>query len=146
MHDTLSGALFEAQTKGISGRLLESRGWKLWKLEYPTLEISFFAEGRTELRLLFRCDGWNELPPSVELYGADGLRLTSLQGRGLPNQFHNGPHNVTKLPFICMAGTREYHRHESHVRDLWENYKNKSKYTLDGILFQVWDAWTKGTG
>jgi hypothetical protein len=146
MNEALSRALFEDQTKGISDRLLKHRNWRLWEKTYPVLEVSFVGEKRAELRLRFRCDGWNALPPSIELLSPAGDRLTSIQELRLPVQFNNTKHPNTGYPFVCMAGAREYHTYPSHVTDVWENYKNKSGYALCEILDQLWSAWQKGTG
>lgn len=144
VNEAISRTLFEESTKGISGRILEIRGWKVWVNSYPILEVSFVAEGRQELRIKMICDDWNDLPPSVELLSSDGTKLTSLTGVvAAGTQFHAGPHPVKGGPFICMVGTREYHTHGSHLSDLWENYRNNERYRLDSILTQIWNAWKK---
>lgn len=146
MHEALSRTLFDRQTKEISQALLDLRGWKGLVIAYPVIEVSFVKAGRAELRVRMRCDEWNDRAPSVELLKADGSRLTSGSLGEVVNpgdQFHSGPHEATGFPFICMAGTLEYHTHSSHVSDHWQNYKQRDAYTLGGILSQIWRAWEK---
>jgi hypothetical protein len=88
------------------------------------------------------CDNWNELPPSVELLEADGTAMMAIP-QGPTGVFNASAHPVTRKPFICMAGSREYHTHSSHTTDLWDNYKDKSGYDLGDILGQLWSAWLK---
>jgi len=145
MHPAASQAFFEEEAKHFSPALCARRGWTMHTLQYPIINISFTAPCRTPLRLTFRCDNWNDLPPSIRLENLDGTPLQNLK----PNPtgvFHAGPHNLTNLPFVCMRGSREYHTHPSHVTDLWEAVRGGSSYTIGGIMTQVWNAWLKGTG
>jgi hypothetical protein len=115
------------------------------KLEFPIIDVSFTAPGRTDFRVHLNCENWNDVPPSIHLENADGTPLKKL----LPNPtsiFNAGPHHLTNLPFVCMRGAREYHTHPSHVTDLWEPIKNLSRYTLGGIVTQLWNGWLKGQG
>ena len=145
MHPAASRALFEEETKTLTPALCERRGWIIHNLAFPVINFSYTAQGRTPLRLTFTCDDWNDLPPSIRLESAAGAPLTQI----LPNPtgvFHQGPHNVTNLPFVCMKGAREYHTHPSHVGDLWDSVRGHSSYTIGGIMTQVWNAWLKGAG
>jgi hypothetical protein len=145
MHPAAAKALFEGEAATMSPTLAQRRHWILHSLEFPLIDCSFTASGRTTLRVRLQCDEWNDLPPSITLHTADGAFLTTTP----PNPsgvFHAGPHPLTNRPFICMRGSREYHTHPSHVSDLWENVKNGSSFTLGGILTQVWHAWQKGKG
>jgi hypothetical protein len=144
MHPAASRALFDEETKHISEALCQRRGWVLHALAFPTINLSYTAPGRTPLRLTYTCDDWNEVPPSIRLENPDGTPLQRL----LPNPtgvFHPGPHHLTKLPFVCMRGSREYHTHPSHVADVWEPLRGASNYDIGGIITQVWNAWLKGT-
>ncbi len=145
MHPAASKALFEEEAKHLTPALFERRRWVLHALAYPLINMSFTAPGRTPLRLTFRFDDWNDLPPSIRLENSDGVPLQTI----LPNPtgiFHAGPHDTTRLPFVCMRGAREYHTHPSHIGDLWEPLRGKSRYTLGGIITQVWNGWLKGSG
>lgn len=142
MNRAASIALFEEQTKHLDGELCEVRKWRVFSRAFPVLDVGFEADGRVPFRVQMNCEDWNELPPSITLLSIDGEVLKKVP-TGSPSIFHQGPHPVTKLPFVCMAGSREYHTHSSHTSDSWENYKLRSGYDLGGILTQVWSGWLK---
>jgi hypothetical protein len=150
MHALASQALFAAQTAYINARLAGIRGWIINELAYPIIDLTFTPPRRTPLRLAARCDDWNTQPPSFALLAADGTRLRC---DGPPKEiapnstgvFNAGAHPLTGLPFICSAGSRQYHTHSSHTNDLWESYRSRAGYDLGGILTRYWHAWLKGT-
>jgi hypothetical protein len=149
MHALASQALFAAQTEHIDRRLAAVRSWIINELAYPLIDLTFMAPGRTSLRLAARCDDWNSQPPSFALLAGDG---TSLRAGGAlkeisPNPtsvFNASAHPVTGFPFICSAGSREYHTHSSHTNDPWMSYRSLPGYDLGGILTRYWHAWLKG--
>lgn len=145
MHPAAAKALFQEDVTGLSPALAQRRQWILHSLEFPLIDCSFTASGRTTLRVRFSCEEWNDRPPSISLHAADGAFLTSLPSNPT-GVFHAGPHPATNRPFICMHGSWEYHIHPSHLGDLWERAKGTSSFTLGGILTQVWHAWQKGAG
>lgn len=145
MHPLAAKELFDKDVATLTLALAQRRGWELNSLEFPVIDCSFHASGRTTLRIRFHCDDWNDLPPSISLHAADGSYLPTL----LPNPtsvFNSSKHPNTDRPFICMRGSREYHTHPSHLNDPWEPLKGSASYTLGGILTQVWNAWLKGSG
>lgn len=143
MNLQLSKALFDEQTKHLSGRVLEVRRWVVNAISYPTVDISFTASGRKNFRVRMICKDYNEKPPSIEFLHQDGSYImTTPTGHGVIN---GGQHNNTLRPFMCSPGSLEYHTHPSHVNDLWENYKNQSGFDLGGILTQLFYAWQKTT-
>jgi hypothetical protein len=143
MHPAAARAKFDHDVAQLSPALAQRRLWVFHTLAFPLIDCSFTGEARTQLRLRLHCDDWNDLPPEVSLHAADGTPLTVLSPNPT-NVFHNGPHPTTNRPFICMAGTREYHTHPSHLNDLWEARKGHSNFDLGGILTQIWNAWLKG--
>lgn len=144
MNRTISKTLFDDQVKGLDGDLLEIRRWRVFSRTFPILDVGFEADGRQPFRVQMHCEEWNELPPSIILLSTDGQIITALP-IGPTGIFHQGPHDATKRPFICMAGSREYHIHTSHTTDFWDNYKNLSGYDLGGILTRIWNGWLKST-
>jgi hypothetical protein len=144
MNREASKALFDEQTKHLEGDLLQVRNWHVFSRTFPVLDVGFEAPGRQPFRVQMQCDDWNELPPAVPLLSIAGIVLTTVP-TGPTSIFHQGPHNITGRPFVCMAGTREYHTHSSHTSDLWDNYKTKSGYDLGGILTRIWAGWLKST-
>jgi len=145
MHPAATKALFDEEAKHLSPALCARRGWVMHTLEFPVINVSYTAPNRTPLRLTLTCDNWNDHPPSIRLEKSDGTPLTQISSNPT-GVFHAGPHNVTNLPFVCMRGSREYHTHPSHVADSWEALKGESRYSIGGIMTQVWNAWLKGTG
>ncbi len=140
MHEAVARALFSDAVSKLTPELCAARGWTMHVAEYPILEIAFAAEGRQTIRVRAQCEGWNDLPVSIEWRDATGNPLGSIpQGPG--KQLNNSAHPVTGRPFVCMAGVREYHTHSSHTGDAWDNYRDKPGYDLGGIVTQVWRAW-----
>ena|SRR5579859_2602496 len=142
MNSAAAAALFEEQTKYVEGDVVALRKWRVFSRAFPILDVAFEADRRVPLRVRMDCEDWNELPPRVALLNLDGALLTKVP-TGPPSIFHQGPHPVTGRPFVCMAGTREYHTHTNHTSDLWDNYKTRSGYELGGILTQIWSGWLK---
>lgn len=138
MHELISRSLFAEQVKGIE-RIARMRGWNIYGIEYPVIDVGFFGENK-DIRVRMICNDWDELPPSIELLSLAGARLPVV--RTDPRSvFNNSAHPVTGHPFICMIGTREYHTHTSHTTDYWDKHKIKPGNDLGGILTQVWNAW-----
>jgi hypothetical protein len=142
MHEAASRALFDEEVAKLGPELLNARGWIVLKREYPTLEIEFSADDGARLRMRLACNDWNERPPSVVFIDAQGQALSSIQ-RDSAGVFNNSAHPSTGKPFICMKGVREYHTHPSHTGDAWETVRNSDRYTLGGILTQIWRVWRK---
>jgi hypothetical protein len=145
MNEALARELFKSDVGKISDDLFTLRNWKLYNREFPVLDIGFQGAGRTELRIRFLAPNWNDAPPSVELLNALGNYLTGPElPRGAGSLFNPNPHPATSRPFVCMAGSLQYHTYQGHASDVWENYKRQDSYSLGGIMTQLWDAWLKG--
>ena len=140
MHEAASRALFEEEVGKLRPELLESRGWTIFSKDYPILEVGFSAQDDARLRLRFTCDDWNDRPPSVQFLDSEGRPVPTIE-RDPASVFNNSPHPATGKPFICMKGVREYHTHPSHTADAWEAIRRSDKFTLGGILTQVWHVW-----
>jgi hypothetical protein len=144
MNRLASKALFDDQVKALEGEILVIRRWTVFSRTFPILDVGFEHEDRSPFRVQTNCEDWNELPPWITLLAFEGTILTSLP-TGPTGVFNQALHDITKRPFICMAGSREYHTHPSHIADVWENYKSRSGYELGGLLTQIWSAWLKST-
>ncbi len=142
MHELAAKALFEAQTNGFNEQLFRLRGWKLYKIEYPVIDIGFIMDSREDLRVKMQCDNWDEDPPSIQLQTMTGELLQHIK-RDPTGILNDSRHPSTNFPFICMPGSREYHNHPSHRTNLWSNYKGENGYDLGGILTKIWRAWLK---
>lgn len=143
MNELASKALFAAEVANLP-RLATIRGWTVHQAEFPVFDIGFSDEGRRPVRLRVLAHDWNEQPPSVELLTPDGTRLKTGEAPVHP-VFHQGPHPSTGHPFVCMAGTKEYHTHPSHLNDSWENYRRRENCGLLSLLTQLWSAWLRAT-
>jgi len=142
MNEVISKAIFDAQAVHLANpRLLELRGWIVNSLDYPTVDITFTAPARRPFRVRMIAKDWDTSPPAIELLSASGEYLTTIttpKGSGVINA---GLHHNTQRPFICTPGSLEYHTHQNHVGDKWENYQRKSAFDLGGILTQIYSAW-----
>jgi len=141
MHELASRSLFDAQTKEME-RISRLRGWRLFTIQYPIIDVALVSTKNFEIRVRMICDNWNDLPPSIELLSLTGEHLKNIE----PNPggvFNNSQHPTTNRPFICMIGSREYHTHSSHINDSWAKYKDVPGNDLGGILTKIWRAWRK---
>jgi hypothetical protein len=48
------------------------------------------------------------------------------------------PHPITGRPFLCVAGTREYHTHPQHNGDLWLVRRTSGEGTLARLCDLLW--------
>lgn len=153
LHPEVSKQLFEEEVGKILGNadLLFERGWLVLVAVYPefTLAVKHRKTGRIRVfRFIF--DDWNDQPPKLSFL--DGETLLELPGAMWPtnalSHWHQSgwqPANgaSTGQPFMCMAGIREYHTHQSHISDSWENYKKQSGFDLGGIVSRVTEVFQK---
>lgn len=47
-------------------------------------------------------------------------------------------HPETKLPFLCLAGIREYHTHPQHTGDSWLLHRHLGEGSLSTICDRIW--------
>jgi hypothetical protein len=145
MNEAIAKELFDQDAGKIPDKLMAVRNWKLYSREFPVLDIGFQAGGRSEMRVRLTVKNWNDSPPSVALLDSEGNFLNAAQLPKNPGTvFNGGAHPSTGHPFVCMAGTLEYHTHGSHIQDVWDNYKRRDSHTLGGIVTQIWNSWLKG--
>ena len=142
MHPVLSRRRFEEDIAGITPELCAERQWEVFQCVFLVFDVGFTAPDGARLRTRFLCDDWNDRPPAIELRDYGGSLLSSVE----PNRtsvFNGSAHSITGRPFVCMRGSREYHTHDSHQADLWENLKKSPDYRLGEIVTQVWRAWRR---
>lgn len=143
MHPAGAKALFEESVGRWPPDLAEQYGWILHKVAYPIVDCEFRRANRTPLRVLMDCAQWDEQAPSISLLSSNGTPLMTLP----PNPsgiFNSSAHRNTGRPFICMAGSHEYHTHESHQDQPWEQFRGKPGFDIGEILFKLWNGWMKG--
>jgi hypothetical protein len=143
MNAIAAKALFDDGVSRIDERVSTAHGWIIHERTFPTLDISFRATDRQELRLRLNFEDWNDTPPSVTLLSSDGTPLTTLPGQRGGSIFNASAHPTMGRPFVCMAGIREYHTHPSHVGELWPNHKGQDSFSLGGIVTKLWHGWRR---
>lgn len=135
------------------------RGVVLFDANFPVIQLAFFAYRIKPLILAFvvKLDFTNY---NIE---APSLRFTDLiTNRELTHpelniqlmrfqaiQQDNGNqifqplqdliqfHNPNLLPFVCLPGIREYHKHPAHSNDSWLTRRGKGEGTLGFIIDQL---------
>lgn len=143
MNINLSKHKFQEQTSCFPNKLLELRNWTINSVQHPVIDITFNSTNRRPLRLRFICKDFDEYPPSIELLKENGEYLDPTEVPIGTAVFNRGKHPNTGRPFICSPGSLEYHTHQSHLNDNWENYRGKSSYNIGGLFTQFFNAWLK---
>jgi hypothetical protein len=77
-------------------------------------------------------DPWTWVVPNFEAM----MRATTQAPGGQPTNVILPAHPVTKEPFLCIRGVREYHEHPQHSGDDWALYRASS--SLFGLIQHVW--------
>jgi hypothetical protein len=137
-HEQLARLLFQQDVSALGPAAAKALGLTVLCATWPVLDVSI--ADAAPVRLRFNCEHWNDLAPSITLLNPDGAPFT---GKVPGHQFHPGPHPATGLPFVCMAGSHEYHTHPNHLSDAWDNHRGKDGMNLVGILMQLARAWRK---
>lgn len=140
MHSLVAQEIFADETHGLTPELFKLRGWHLYAIAFPVLDVGFRVANEVRIRIRMLCGQYNDEPPSIELLNPAGAYLASVT----PDPggvFNVSAHPATGRPFICMRGSREYHIHPSHVADRWDAIRDQ--YTLGHVLTQVWRAWRR---
>lgn len=142
MHPAVSKAMFNAEVGRWPPDLAGSRGWIIHRAEYPIVDCEFTAPGRVPLRLFCEFADWDEQPAAVTLRSSQGENLATIP----PNSsgvFNSSLHEKTGRPFVCMAGTLEYHTHSSHISESWDQYRGKPGFGMGDLLDKLWSAWLR---
>lgn len=148
MDPAVSKLKFDRDADGLRGIApVLAGGWDIRLAEWPTLTLLFkHPRSQRTVGFTFRCDEWDDLPPSLNLFDPD-------TGQDLPwGRWPQGvwsvgnPHPVTGKPFLCLPGIREYHTHSSHLGDAWENYRARGTYSLPYIVHRVWQRFGETNG
>lgn len=139
------------------------RGWFLVKARFPDVLVVLTAPQVTPPAVVtgvtLDYTNYDAAPPSVRL--VDPFTLTPYRQRDLPLERQllravgNGAqavpglppgmviqqrqpllvaHGPDDIPFLCIAGTREYHQHPAHSGDAWELHRQAGAGRLVRIL------------
>lgn len=128
----------------------EGRGWFLLEASFPNVFVLMASKETKPPAIVtgvhFDFTNYDAEPPSVRLvdpftrepYRADqlptslnrGVSTQSIAMPGLPGQIQMRAaqplmqaHAPEDVPFLCIAGVREYHDHPGHSGDLWELHR-----------------------
>jgi hypothetical protein len=136
VHPALAKKRFDEDVRNLNPELASRLGLTIHSAEYPVWDVT--VEHIRPVRLIFTAPDWNETPPSIAICKPDGEPMTD----GIPGGLFNATaHDRTGRPFVCMAGSLEFHTHSSHVNETWEGFKGKPGKTLTGILLQLASGW-----
>lgn len=139
------------------------RGWFLTQAEFPAVLV-VLATPKTKppavvMGVAFDYSNYDAAPPSVQLVNPfSGVpyklkELPSPLNRSLPQQEVAVPglpeagkltievaqpymqaHHPDDIPFLCLAGVREYHEHPAHSGDLWDLHRKSGSGRLVRLL------------
>lgn len=139
------------------------RGWFLIRSEYPIASVVFVAShvkpSVVVLAVEFDYTNYDASPPSVRMvdpFSGEALKASQLPtplNRALPSQEMALPglpagarmqiaaaqpymqaHGPDEVPFLCLAGVREYHEHPAHSGDAWELHRASGAGRLVRLL------------
>jgi hypothetical protein len=137
MLEDLARALFEYETEGMTETHCAALRRARFLVAFPILELGFDAPEMVPLRIRIDARQYNAEAPAVTLCDWEGVPFKTLPRSG--GIFNNSEHPITRLPFVCMIGTNEYHTHPSHVADLWSQYRDIR--TVASIVYQIEQGW-----
>lgn len=144
-------------------REYESRGWLLIEAQFPTVVVAManptIRPPAIICGVLFDYTNYDAQPPSVRLvdpFTRTPYRLGELPttlNRAAPAQIIDLPggaqagnlqlhtvqplmqaHDADEIPFLCIAGVREYHEHPGHSGDSWELHRSSGAGRLVRLL------------
>lgn len=126
-------ALFTEDVASMRQQARFSDGaWRIVLATFPDLIVELPHPSGARRRFRFRCDSWDEQPPSVKSVDADGNELDGQPTGDLFMGLNSGYG-------LCRAGTREYHEH--HTDNPWANHRGQTR--LDRIVVRVASAYRK---
>lgn len=162
--DTVSRGKFDREIREYRAREGEyrRRGWLLIQADFPHVLVVMAAPQvkppAVVTGVLFDYTNYDAEPPSVQLvdpftsqpYLAKDLPTTlarevaglvpvpGMFGPDVPQLRQLQPymvaHSPEELPFLCIEGVREYHRHPAHTGDAWELHRASGAGRLVRLL------------
>lgn len=107
-------------------------GWTILSADFPDLVVEIPHPSGARRAFRFRCDDWDERPPSVKAVDAASAELPGEPQGGKWMKLNTGYG-------LCAQWTLEYHAH--HVADPWANHRQK--VTLARIVASVGSHYRK---
>jgi hypothetical protein len=142
----------------------QRRGWWLLRSEFPEVVIAFAAPQLSPAAVvcgvLLDFTNYDAEPPSVRL--VNPFTEEPYRTKNLPTVLHrrrvnsvqlgpNGPVaqqvvvtpmmqglDPDEIPFLCLAGVREYHQHPAHTGDSWLLHRGKGEGSMFSILNAIY--------
>ena len=145
------------------GEEYRRRGWFLVHAEYPRVLVILAAAKFTPSPIImgvaFDYTNYDAAPPSVRI--VNSFTGEPYKNRELPTQLNRSllqqeialpglnaaqrmtlqsvqpymqAHGPDEIPFLCMAGVREYHDHPAHSGDIWELHRCEGAGRLVRLL------------
>jgi Predicted metal binding domain len=140
-----------------------SRGWLLIEADFPKILVVLAATKVKPVPIVmgvsFDYTNYDAAPPSVKM--VNPFTREAYKAKDLPNPLNRAlaPQEVTlpglppqqkmllgsvqpymqaygpdDIPFLCLAGVREYHEHPAHSGDLWELHRKEGAGRLVRLL------------
>ncbi len=151
-----------AEFRGLSDTYRE-RGWFLTNADFPKVFVALAAPQVTPAVLVMGVDfdytNYDAAPPSVRLVNPftrvpyKFSQLPTQLLRAMPGQEVQVPgmpagakmalavqqpymqaYGPDDIPFLCVAGVREYHDHPAHSGDVWELHRSTGAGRLVRLL------------
>jgi hypothetical protein len=138
------------------------RGWLLVNAEFPHVSVVLAAPQLKPAAIVmgveFDYTNYDAAPPSVRIvdpFTREAFKMKDLptplnralqqaiEMPGMPDgakvmiqgaQPYMQAHAPDEIPFLCMAGVREYHEHPAHSGDLWELHRATGAGRLARLL------------
>ena len=132
---------FEAEIRALKAEAagyVSAKGWKIVESTYPVLAVVLrHSRSTREIEFRFSYDDWDELPPSLSLHHPNGGEELTWEEWPKGGWDAHKAHTSTGRPFLCLTGLREYHTHQSHLRNKWGSYRHRGTYRLRDIVDRV---------
>lgn len=145
------------------GQQYRSRGWLLIEAEFPrvlvVLAVPKLKPTPVVMGVAFDYTNYDAAPPSVKL--VDPFSGEPYKFKDLPNPLNRAlpakevalpglpaeqkvrvqsaqpymqAYGPDEIPFLCLAGVREYHEHPAHSGDVWELHRSSGAGRLVRLL------------
>ena len=108
-------------------------GMRLIAASYPILRVALAWPGKGEIPLELRANDWDFRPASATWVAEDGGPWTG----GVPNANGFQAGDATHRPWLCFAGSLEYHEWPGHHTDHWWARRNDPNVRLLGFVQHI---------
>jgi hypothetical protein len=124
---SVTKALFDDEVEKMRGQArFKGGGWVIVSADFPDLIVEIPHPTDARRRFRFRCDDWDEKPPSVKSVDTKGNELDGQPTGHLWAGLNTGWG-------LCAPGTREYHAH--HTENPWSSHQGN--LSLAEIVLRV---------